>query len=330
MSVPVIKKDADGDYLLVASGQIRKAPYLADWKGFKDHIRKVVKEQPGWTNVYEGQARGEGQGWCRLKDKEDANAVYSLWQTLHSCDYFADHISPDAYSRQVVIHVFATSLRTGYWDLLKCNCNRHFGVGDRGHSPGRSGIDVNAVNQIFGRRGIVSATHHAAPAQPTHATYQYASYYQNPPYTPAPVYSYYSPPAQPVYSQSSGGLPVNLSHGAVITEARGIFIQGLNYSVGNSELATLLSSYALRPDQVNVHRDARGASKGVATASFPTKAEAERAASALSGITHTGKTLTVRMDTNSTVVGSLEPFVVDGSNKSGVGYRVFPAYAIHG
>lgn len=78
MSLPASKKDVDGDYLLVASGQISKAPYLADWKVFKDHIRKVVKEQPGWTNVYQGQVRGEGQGWCKLKDKEDSNAVYSL------------------------------------------------------------------------------------------------------------------------------------------------------------------------------------------------------------------------------------------------------------
>ena len=77
MSGPVTRKDADGDYLLVASGQIRKAPYLADWKAFKDHIRNVVKDQPGWTNVCEGSTRGEGQGWCRLRDQEDATAVYS-------------------------------------------------------------------------------------------------------------------------------------------------------------------------------------------------------------------------------------------------------------
>jgi hypothetical protein len=78
MSFPVARKDTDGDYLLVVSGQLRKAPYLGDWKGFKDHIRKVVKEQPGWSNVCEGKVRGDMQGWCRLKDKEDANSVYSL------------------------------------------------------------------------------------------------------------------------------------------------------------------------------------------------------------------------------------------------------------
>lgn len=219
----------------------------------------------------------------------------------------------------MVIHIFATSLRTGYWDLLKCNCNRHFGVGDRGHSPGRSGIDVIAVNQIFGRRGTVFPAQYSVPPQPVQPTYQYANYYQAQPYAPA-VYAYPAPPPQPVYSQSSSGLPVNLSHGAVITETRGIFIQGLNYSVGNTELAALLGSHGLRPGQVSVHRDSRGASKGVATAKFSTKVDAEYAVSRLNGITHAGKTLTVRMDTNSTVVGSLEPFVVDGTNKSGVWY----------
>jgi hypothetical protein len=77
MSFAVARKDTDGDYLLVVSGQLRKAPYLGDWKGFKDHIRKAVKEQPGWSNVYEGKIRGDMQGWCRLKDKDDANSVYS-------------------------------------------------------------------------------------------------------------------------------------------------------------------------------------------------------------------------------------------------------------
>jgi RNA recognition motif-containing protein len=111
---------------------------------------------------------------------------------------------------------------------------------------------------------------------------------------------------------------VNLSQGAVITETRGIFLQGLKYSVGNNELKLLLSERGLRPEQASVHRDSRGASKGVATARFSTKAEAELAVSRLNGRTHAGKTLTVRMDTNSTVIGSLEPFVVDGTNRSGV------------
>jgi hypothetical protein len=72
-------KDADGDFLLVISGLTRYAPYLTGWQHFKDHIRKVVKEQPGWVDVYSSQSqrRGEMQGWARLKDVEDADAAYS-------------------------------------------------------------------------------------------------------------------------------------------------------------------------------------------------------------------------------------------------------------
>jgi hypothetical protein len=73
-------KDGDGDFLLVVSGSTRSAPYLSGWQEFKDHIRKVVKEQPGWVDVYSSQTsrRGEMQGWARLKDRADADAAYSM------------------------------------------------------------------------------------------------------------------------------------------------------------------------------------------------------------------------------------------------------------
>jgi hypothetical protein len=76
-------KEGDEDFLLVVSGTIRCAPYLAGWQEFKDHLRKVIKEQPGWVDVYssQGQRKGEMQGWCRLKDREDADAVYSAYFT---------------------------------------------------------------------------------------------------------------------------------------------------------------------------------------------------------------------------------------------------------
>jgi hypothetical protein len=76
-------KEGDEDFLLVVSGTTRYAPYLTGWQEFKDHLRKVVKEQPGWADVYssQGQRRGEMQGWCRLKYREDADAVYSTSMT---------------------------------------------------------------------------------------------------------------------------------------------------------------------------------------------------------------------------------------------------------
>jgi hypothetical protein len=72
-------EEGDKNFLLVVSGTTRYAPYLTGWQEFKDHLRKVVKEKLGWADVYssQGQRRREMQGWCCLKDGEDADAVYS-------------------------------------------------------------------------------------------------------------------------------------------------------------------------------------------------------------------------------------------------------------
>src|SRR5690349_17016209 len=79
-------KDGDGDFLLVVSGPTRYAPYLAGWKEFKDHLRRLVREQPGWVDVFSNQSqrRGEKQGWCRLRDRTDADSAYSMYQMTSS------------------------------------------------------------------------------------------------------------------------------------------------------------------------------------------------------------------------------------------------------
>jgi hypothetical protein len=76
-------KEGDEEFLLVVLGTTRYAPYLTGWQEFKDHLRKIVKKQPGWADVYssQGQRGGEMQGWCHLKDREDADAVYSAYIT---------------------------------------------------------------------------------------------------------------------------------------------------------------------------------------------------------------------------------------------------------
>jgi hypothetical protein len=78
MSFATTWKEGDGDFLLVVAGSIRSAPYLTGWQEFKDHMRKVVREQPGWIDVYASQSQcvGEMQGWCRLKDREDTDVAY--------------------------------------------------------------------------------------------------------------------------------------------------------------------------------------------------------------------------------------------------------------
>jgi hypothetical protein len=211
-------------------------------------------------------------------------------------------------------------VQSSYFHLWKCNCaNRFPDVGNRGHSPKRSCVNENNVNRALSN---VTSPQHTGPVQPA---YQYPNHYQTPQYPPSSTYSYpartiqYTTAPTPAYSQSSGGLPVNLGQGAVVTESRGIFIQGLNYSVGNSDLVSLIHSVGLRPIEAKVHKDSRGSPKGVGSAKFGTKEDAQYAVTALNRRTHMNKMLTVRLDTESTVVGVIPPMVVDGTNKSRVG-----------
>lgn len=69
--------------MLITSGLSDKAPFLAGWQEFKDHLRKIVEHQPGWTEVKAGPGRGEMQGWCRLERKPDAEATYGKWSLLN-------------------------------------------------------------------------------------------------------------------------------------------------------------------------------------------------------------------------------------------------------
>ncbi|KAF2691803.1 hypothetical protein K458DRAFT_473500 [Lentithecium fluviatile CBS 122367] len=299
---------SDGDYLVIASGQPRYVSYLASWEAFKDHVRTFLKGQPGWTDLIQDRQKGEVQGWCRLKDTEDAESVYNGLTR----------------SGGALVHIFATSKRNTHYNLAKCNCVMHFpDVGDQGHSPRRSAIDAGVVNQALGNPYAVVTPQYAMPAQPA---YQYPNCYQTSPYTPSSMYTYpYSAtPMQyetraPAYSQSSAGLPVNLGQGAAVTESRGIFIQGLNYSVGSSDLISLIHSVGLRPLQARVHKDSRGSSKGVGSALFSSKEEAQYGVKALNGKALKDKPIIVRLDTESTIVGIVPPMVVDGTNKSAYG-----------
>jgi hypothetical protein len=78
------------EYMLIAIGQLRYAPFLADWMAFKDDLRKIVEKQPGWTVAKPGPRNGEMEGWCRLDRSSDAENAYgtqkqafNLYQTNH-------------------------------------------------------------------------------------------------------------------------------------------------------------------------------------------------------------------------------------------------------
>jgi RNA recognition motif-containing protein len=98
-------------------------------------------------------------------------------------------------------------------------------------------------------------------------------------YSTSTVYSGYAAPTQmPVYSASTHGMPVNVRHGAVLTEARGIFIQNLSYKCTLSDLYSLLLTVGQPVDHKLIRDRRTGVFKGAATAAFASKEAAQHAA----------------------------------------------------
>ena len=107
--------------------------------------------------------------------------------------------------------------------------------------------------------------------------------------------------AHPLYSAGSDGTPVNISMGAVQTEARGIFISGLNYSTTRSDLEKLLRK-AGNPTKCEVHTKGRnGKSGGTATAQFASGNEARQAVRKFNRAIFMDHRLAVRHDKNTDV-----------------------------
>lgn len=216
----------------------------------------------------------------------------------------------------MLVHVWQTRRSSEGFYLLKCNCSVHFPeVADGHHSAGLCGIDIGRVNQLGGKPCVTPSAQYMT-IQPG---YPYPAYPTTTSYTMQPVYATQVPPmppmmAQPpVYSASNSGMPVNIRDGAMLTEARGIFIQNLSYRVGSEELKALLYSVG-RPVDCKVHRDRSGVSKGVATAKFTSTHEAQVAVAHLNRTPHRGMILKVRLDQDITVVGQVgPPLVVNGS-----------------
>lgn len=68
-------RSRDNNFLLVIAGE---AKFLTHWSLFKDEIRQVIKEQPGWVDVSKSEIlrKGENRGWCSLSDRDDALTTY--------------------------------------------------------------------------------------------------------------------------------------------------------------------------------------------------------------------------------------------------------------
>lgn len=222
-------------------------------------------------------------------------------------------------AKGMLVHVWETSRKGDGYRLMRCNCSTLFPeVPEGGHSTGRCGIDIGRVIQLGGGR---TTTAGATPYMSAQSRYPYSVYpqmqaypQQQSTYAPAPVYPAYALPSPPIYSTSTNGMPVNVRGGAILTEARGIFIRNLSYKCTPDDLYALLLQTVGYPVDYQFIRDGRtGVFKGVATAKFASKELAQHAANTLNGREHMGMTLHVRMDTDTTVVGRTEPMVVNGS-----------------
>jgi RNA recognition motif-containing protein len=121
------------------------------------------------------------------------------------------------------------------------------------------------------------------------------------------------------YSANQYGLPVNISHGAVAVEHRGIHIGGISKKCNDEDVRKLLRRTVGEPISLKLLTDTSGKFRGTAVAEFSTAEEASNAADALNGYNHKGRTLTVRLsrEAQPAVSPSAPPVVVNGSTYSG-------------
>ena len=120
---------------------------------------------------------------------------------------------------------------------------------------------------------------------------------------------------------SSSGMPINTTHGAVRTEARGIFVSGLNYKARTKEVEAVFRR-AGDVIRCELQKDrSTGKSKGNATIQYASAAEVQQAIDMFDGKMYMNMRLEVRKDKEATVVSpppaqasrSSEPIIVNGS-----------------
>ncbi|EON63268.1 hypothetical protein W97_02495 [Coniosporium apollinis CBS 100218] len=184
-----------------------------------------------------------------------------------------------------------------------------------------SGSFAQSLNAALPRYAPTIPNYTAVPASASVAVFPVGQS----PYAAAVTYQHYVPIAStapyvatphPIYTTAANGTPVNVSNGAVRTEARSIFLSNLSYAAGPTEVENLLRR-AGNPIRVDVPKDARtGRFRGSGTASFATREEASNAINLLNNVKHMGTRIHVRWARETTTVATPpNPLVVDGSNR---------------
>jgi hypothetical protein len=151
------------------------------------------------------------------------------------------------------------------------------------------------------------------------------------PMQPQPYVHVTYPQAVPLFVNAPNGTPINLTHGAVQTEARGIFIGGLPYEAEWQELKDRLKAAGnvIRCEVPKRSNDGRG--KGYATALFSSHQEAKTAVQMFHDTEFKGRTIRVKLDAQKTTMrpqntrtsedpptneSVRQPIIVDGSSSS--------------
>ncbi|KAF2844904.1 hypothetical protein T440DRAFT_546822 [Plenodomus tracheiphilus IPT5] len=174
---------------------------LSSRQYFKDHLRTLVKDHPGWVNVFPGQSQSQKQGWCRLRDKEDADAVFQKYKRSG-----------------ILVHVWKTCHSNESRHLMKCNYSLYFSrVSDGKHSAELCGIYIGMVNLFSGQTQVVPTNAYVpAPSAYTYAMYpEVRASAANP---TSPVYVQ----QVPVYSASASGIPINICPGGANRSSWGL------------------------------------------------------------------------------------------------------------
>jgi len=304
------QEDRDCSFLLVVSGWIHQASFLASWQEFKDNMREiVVKAQPGWADVYANQ-QGKMQGWASLRHREDVVAAFSMCSSATCAETCNRRLYLERYCTHegMLVHVWETCRSSGRFWLLRCNCSKLFAEVRKGyHSAARCEIDIGGIERLASAGRATYRTD--VPQYMSAGTTNGWGQSTMTTYTATTSFGY---AIQPIYTTNTYGLSVNVENGAVLTEACGIFIQNLSFKCTPTDLNRLLLTVGRPVEQRLLKNPRTGVFKGAATARFQTQEQAH-AALHLHGKKHMGMTISVRMDKETTAVGQVRPPLVVSS-----------------
>ncbi|KAF2461237.1 hypothetical protein BDY21DRAFT_81485 [Lineolata rhizophorae] len=334
--------EQEASYILTVEG----LPQGLTWQEFKDHVRKKIHFQPGWTTVDKHQS-GKVFGTTVLKTEEDAEIAY---------DYLC---GTPIKGNRLYVHFAVGSIQCQA--LRKCNCFESGRVscpwtpipqsplaqasaGPGAASPTQSppmasfapqyhGFSPNPAVPPLALAGAIPPLAQLPPQQfAGHMAAPGAQY----PYLPNPGAAYAplhpgqritpgvvqprdvagpsgSAPPQAEYRLNAKGIPINTSMGTVRIAQNVVHMSNMKYTVEASDLRELFRTFGLSPRDIKLTKKSpEKKQKPSASASFDSDQEAQQAVQRLNDLEFQGLQLRVRID-NDARQRSI-PTIADGAN----------------